>query len=128
MKIFIFCMEHRFMNPNIRVQSILDRYPDSEQTFRMYDINISDDSVLQLTLDAVSEQHDVELEDLLMDLEELIQENRSTRWISTGGEDNWTEGFTEEVSSESNYDATSKGFDGTEEFDGTSGGTDFDMD
>ena len=116
------------MNPNIRVQSILDRYPDSEEIFKMYDIDISDDEILQLTLDGVSEYHEVELEDLLMDLEEIIQESRSTRWISTGGDDNWTEGFTEEEDeSESSYDASSKGFEGTEEFDGSTGGSDFDI-
>ena len=116
------------MNPNIRVQSILDRYPDSEEIFRMYDIDTADDQVLQLTLDGVSEYHEVELEDLLMDLEEVIQESRSTRWISTGGEDNWTEGFTEEQeANEDSYDRSSKSFEGTEEFDGASGGSDFDI-
>lgn len=114
------------MNPNIRVQSILDRYPDSEEIFRMYDINISDDQVQQLTLDAVSEQHDVELEDLLMDLEEVIQESRNTHWISNGGEDSWTEGFTEEVTN-GDYEDSSKGFGSAKEFDTPSGGGDFDL-
>ena len=116
------------MNPNIRVQSILDRYPDAEEIFRMYDIDISNDQILQLTLDSVSEHHEVELEDLLMDLEEVIQESRSTRWISSGGEDNWTEGFTEEEDpNEDSYDESSKSFEGTEEFDGPSGGSGFDI-
>jgi hypothetical protein len=116
------------MNPNVRVQSIIDRYPDSEETFRMYDIDIGNDNVLQMTLDSLSEEFEIELEDLLMDIEELIQESRNTRWISSenDSDDSWTESFTEDDGDSKSYDDSIKGFDGTENFnDGNS--NDFDM-
>ena len=79
---------------HIRVQSILDRYPEAENIFTMYELEL-DDSVSRMTIEEVSDVFGLDLEDLVMDLEELMQDSKQADWLANGGEE-WTDGFTEE--------------------------------
>ena len=82
------------MKPNIRVQSIIDRFPEAENIFSMYEIDLDEESS-QLTIEQICDHFDVDIEDILLDLEEFLEDSRRTKWLANGSED-WTEGFTEE--------------------------------
>ena len=82
------------MKPTIRVQSILDRFPEAEHIFSMYEIDINTEST-QMSIENICDHFDVDLEDILLDLEEFVEDTRQAKWLANGGEE-WTEGFTEE--------------------------------
>jgi hypothetical protein len=82
------------MKPTIRVQSILDRFPEAEHIFSMYEIDINTESS-QMSIENICDHFDVDLEDILLDLEEFVEDTRQAKWLANGGEE-WTEGFTEE--------------------------------
>ena len=79
---------------HIRVQSIIDRYPEAEQIFSMYELDLSE-SVSKMTIEEVADVFGLDLEDIVMDLEELMQDSKQADWLANGGEE-WTDGFTEE--------------------------------
>ena len=89
------------MKTTIRLQSILDRFPDAEQVFtNTYEIELTPE-ILMKSLESVSDYYDLELEDLVMDIEEFIEESRQAQWLADGGEsswdsEQWTESLTEE--------------------------------
>ena len=83
------------MKSTIRIQSILDRYPDIEQILAMYDIDITE-GVSSMNIEELCETFDIDMEDLMMDIEEAIQDSRQAEWLANGQEDQWTENFTEE--------------------------------
>jgi hypothetical protein len=86
---------------HIRVQSIIDRYPEAEQIFSMYELDLSE-SVSKMTIEEVADVFGLDLEDIVMDLEELMQDSKQADWLTNGGEEwtdggeEWTDGFTEE--------------------------------
>ena len=82
------------MKPNVRVQSIIDRFPEVENIFSMYEIQLDEESS-QLTVEQICDQFDVDIEDILLDLEEFLEDSRRAKWLANGSEE-WTEGFTEE--------------------------------
>ena len=82
------------MKPNVRVQSIIDRFPEVENIFSMYEIELDEESA-QLTVEQICDQFDVDIEDILLDLEEFLEDSRRAKWLANGSEE-WTEGFTEE--------------------------------
>ena len=82
------------MKPNVRVQSIIDRFPEVENIFSMYEIELDEESS-QLTVEQICDQFDVDIEDILLDLEEFLEDSRRAKWLANGSEE-WTEGFTEE--------------------------------
>ena len=83
------------MKTNVRIQSIINRYPEVERIFEWYEIELSEE-VLNMKLDDVCDEFQIEAEDLILDLEEVIDEVKNTEWLSNG-EAQWTEGFTEET-------------------------------
>ena len=80
----------------VRIQSIIDRFPEAERIFNWYDIELTEE-VLTMKIEEACEAYQIESEDLLMDLEEIIEESRNAEWLASGGEPQWTEGFTEET-------------------------------
>ena len=108
------------MNGTICVLSILDRFPDVESIFSLYEVDTASIPA-NITIEGLCDSHNIDIEDLLMDLEDAIEDSKNTEWLSVGSEDQWTEGFTEEseIQDSSNYDDESKDYDETEEgFDG----------
>lgn len=108
------------MKLNVRIQSIIDRFPEAERIFNWYDIELTED-VLTMKIEDACDAFQIESEDLIMDLEEIIEESRNTEWLASGGKPQWTEGFTEETeaSIENSLDDTyddSTGFDDAEEY------------
>jgi hypothetical protein len=109
------------MKLNVRIQSIIDRFPEVERIFNWYDIELTEE-VLTMKIEEACEVFQIESEDLLMDLEEVIDESRSAEWLASGGEPQWTEGFTEETEANvenANDDEAfedSTGFDDAEEY------------
>jgi len=83
------------MKTNVRIQSIVTRYPEVERIFEWYDIELTED-VLSMKLEEACDVFQIEAEDLILDLEDVIDEVRNTEWLSNG-EPQWTEGFTEET-------------------------------
>ena len=109
------------MKLNVRIQSIIDRYPEAERIFNWYDIELSE-KVLTMKIEEACDAFQIESEDLIMDLDEIIEESRNTEWLASGGEPQWTEGFTEETEAsientieDDNFD-DSNGFDDVEEY------------
>ena len=105
------------MKSTIRIQSILDRYPDVEQILSMYDVEIND-SVSVMTIEELCETFDIDMEDLLMDIEEAIEDSRQAEWLANGHEeDQWTENFTEEYdgSSSNNDNDNDDAYDDSDE-------------
>ena len=103
------------MNGSIRVLSILDRFPDVENIFSLYEVD-TNTIPANITIDALCETHNIDIEDLLMDLEDAIEDSKNTEWLSVGSEDQWTEGFTEESEVHgAGIDDESKDFDETED-------------
>ena len=109
------------MKLNVRIQSIIDRFPDAERIFNWYDIELTE-KVLSMKIEEACDAFQIESEDLIMDLEEIIEESRNTEWLASGGETQWTEGFTEETEAsvdnsldDEAYD-DSTGFDDAEEY------------
>ena len=104
------------MNGSIRVLSILDRFPDVESIFTLYEVDTST-LPANMTIDALCDSQNIDIEDLLMDLEDAIEDSKNTEWLSVGSEDQWTEGFTEEseVHGSGDFDDESKDFEETEE-------------
>ncbi len=109
------------MNGNVRVQSIVDHYPDVESVFSMYDVELTDD-IIGLTIEGLCDAYDIDIEDLILDLEEAVADSKNAEWLSAGGEDEWTEGFTEEKDKTETEDIGDGGGydDSDEEFDGDS--------
>ena len=109
------------MKLNVRIQSIIDRFPEVERIFTWYEIELTE-KVLTMKVDEVCDAFQIESEDLILDLEELIEESRNTEWLAGGGQPQWTEGFTEEtehktltpIDDEAFDDST--GFDDNEEY------------
>lgn len=103
------------MKTNVRIQSIVSRYPEVERIFEWYEIELTDE-VLNMKLEDVCDTFQIEAEDIILDLEEVIEEAQNTEWLSNG-EPMWTEGFTEETdpSTELSFDDetidTATGFD-----------------
>ena len=108
---------------HIRVQSILDRYPEAENIFTMYELDL-DDSVSRMTIEEVSEVFGLDLEDLLMDLEELMQDSKQADWLANGGEE-WTDGFTEEQTAQGRARSKSLDDDGAADTEEAYDDTDF---
>ena len=81
-----------------RIRSILNHFPEVAKIFEMYEIELTD-AVLLMNIDDACEEFQIESEDLILDLEDAIQENRSTDWLAGDLEEDpqWTEGFTEET-------------------------------
>ena len=93
------------MNSNIRIQSILERYPEVENVFSMYEVDLTDESS-NLTIEQICESYGLDIEDILMDIEELIQDSRQAEWLANGSEDDqWTDHFTEETNINSKNDS-----------------------
>ena len=113
------------MNSNIRIQSILERYPEVENVFNMYEVDLTDDFT-NLTIEQLCDSHGLDIEDILMDIEELIQDSRQAEWLANGSEsDQWTDQFTEETNTEAgsssgdgneNYEENSDEFYDSDEF------------
>jgi len=109
------------MKQNVRIQSIIDRFPEAERIFNWYDIELTEE-VLTMKIEEACEFFQIESEDLLMDLEEVIEDNRNAEWLASGGESQWTEGFTEETeastdnANENEAVEDSTGFDDAEEY------------
>ena len=107
-----FCQNGENMNGTIRVLSILDRFPDVESIFTLYEV---DTSTLppNITIEELCESQGIDIEDLLMDLEDAVEDSKNTEWLSVGSEDQWTEGFTEEseVQSNAKFDDEPKSYD-----------------
>ena len=61
------------MKLNVRIQSIIDRYPEAERIFNWYDIELSE-KVLTMKIEEACDAFQIESEDLIMDLEEIIEE------------------------------------------------------
>ena len=101
------------MKPNVRVQSIIDRFPEVENIFSMYEIDLDEDSA-QLTVEQICDQFDVDIEDILLDLEEFLEDSRRAKWLANGSED-WTEGFTEEEELYSTLSANESSNDDTDD-------------
>ena len=85
------------INASVKVRSILDRYPEAENVFAMYEINITNKTE-KLSIEGICDHFNVDMEDILMDLEELISEAKEPNWLNQ--DEDWTEGFTEESSIE----------------------------
>ena len=104
------------MNGTIRVLSILDRFPDVESIFSLYEVNTST-LPANMTIEDLCESHNIDIEDLIMDLEDAIEDSKNTEWLSVGSDDQWTEGFTEEseVQRVGDFDDESKDFEETED-------------
>lgn len=83
------------MKTNIRIQSIVSRYPEVERIFEWYDIELTAE-VLTMKLEDACEAFQIESEDLILDLEDVMDEVKNTEWLSNG-EPQWTEGFTEDT-------------------------------
>ena len=83
------------MKTNVRIQSIVNRYPEVERIFEWYDIELTE-NVMNMKLEEACDAFQIEAEDLILDLEDVIYEVRNTEWLSNG-EPQWTEGFTEET-------------------------------
>ena len=101
------------MKASVKVRSVLDRYPEAEKVFVMYDIEINNKTE-KLSIEGICDQFNVDMEDILMDLEELISETKEPNWLNQ--EEDWTEGFTEESSVEPS-NSSGMDFDDTEEVD-----------
>ena len=101
------------MKPNVRVQSIIDRFPEVENIFSMYEIELDEESS-QLTVEQICDQFDVDIEDILLDLEEFLEDSRRAKWLANGSEE-WTEGFTEEEELYSPTSGDDPGKDETED-------------
>ena len=86
------------LNQNIRIQSIVDRFPSTARIFGWYDIDVTDDDVRNLSIENACDRFQIELEDLVLDLEEALNEERNANWLNDG--DSWTAQFTEEASIE----------------------------
>ena len=85
---------------NVRIQSILKRFPDVENIFQWYEIDLTEET-LGMKLEDACEAFNIEAEDLLLDLDEAIQESRNTDWLGPDEEESqWTEGLTEESEKE----------------------------
>ena len=104
------------MKTNVRIQSIVNRYPEVERIFEWYDIELTE-NVMNMKLEEACDTFQIEAEDLILDLEDVIDEVRNTEWLSNG-EPQWTEGFTEETDP-----STELSFD-DDTIDGPSGFTD----
>ena len=104
------------MNGSIRVLSILDRFPDVESIFTLYEVDTSS-LPANMTIDQLCDSHNIDIEDLLMDLEDAVEDSKNTEWLSVGSEDQWTEGFTEEseIQSNANFDDESKSYEDMDE-------------
>jgi len=99
------------MNSNIRIQSILERYPEIEQIFQMYEVELSDD-ITSFTIEQLCEEYDLDIEDVIMDIEEVIEDSKQTEWLANGSEeDQWTEHFTEESSLNTGAKEKQEGFE-----------------
>ena len=85
------------INASVKVRSVLDRYPEAENIFAMYEIKITNKTE-KLSIEGICDHFNVDMEDILMDLEELISETKEPNWLNQ--EEDWTEGFTEESSIE----------------------------
>ena len=104
------------MKLNVRIQSILDRFPEAEKIFNWYEIELSED-ILSMKIEDACDAFQIESEDLLMDLEEFIEESRNTEWLASGGESQWTEGFTEETDASVDNALDDEAFDDSTGFD-----------
>jgi hypothetical protein len=107
---------------NVRLQSIIDRFPEAERIFTWYEIELTE-KVLTMKVEEACDAFQIESEDLIMDLEEIIEESTNTEWLSNGGSPQWTEGFTEETDANADNNDTedeafeeSTGFDDAEEY------------
>ena len=63
---------------------------------------------------AICDQFDVDIEDILLDLEEFLEDSRRAKWLANGSED-WTEGFTEEEELYSTLSANESSNDDTDD-------------
>jgi len=104
------------MNTKIRIQSILDRYPEVENLLGMYQVDLNEETMV-LNIEELCELFGIDVEDLIMDLEDAIQDSRQAEWLANGGddEDQWTENFTEEYDSTVQGSGTNQNDDGFEE-------------
>ena len=84
------------MNSKIRLYSLLTRYPEIESLISAYDVDPEEESLQSMSIEHFCDEYDVDLEDFLMDLEEIITDSKSAQWL-TDDDDQWTEGFTEEL-------------------------------
>ena len=106
------------MNTKIRIQSILDRYPEVENLLSMYQVDLNEETLI-LNIEELCELFGIDIEDLIMDLEEAIQDSKQAEWLASGGdeEDQWTENFTEEYdsSTQTKANGTNEDFDESED-------------
>ena len=85
------------MNSKIRIYSLLTRYPEIESLISAYEVDPEEDTIQTMSIEYFCDEYDIDLEDFLMDLEEMIADSKSTQWLTDNDDDQWTEGFTEEV-------------------------------
>jgi hypothetical protein len=89
------------MNGNIHLSSLLNRFPEIESLIAAYDVDLEEDKITNMSIEHFCDSFNVDLEDLLMDIEEVINDSKSTQWLGTE-DDNWTEGFTDELENDGN--------------------------
>jgi len=85
------------MNSKIRLYSLLTRYPEIESLLTAYDVDPEEEAIQNLNIENFCDEYAIDLEDFLMDLEEIISDSKSAQWLTDTDEDQWTEGFTEEI-------------------------------
>jgi len=91
------------MNSKIRIYSLLTRYPEIESLISAYEVDPEEDTIQTMSIEYFCDEYDIDLEDFLMDLEELIADSKSTQWLTDNDDDQWTEGFTEEVENDKSF-------------------------
>ena len=79
------------MKASVKVRSVLERYPEAEKVFAMYDIEINNKTE-KLSIEGICDHFNVDMEDILMDLEELISETKEPNWLNQ--DEDWTDCLT----------------------------------
>ena len=91
------------MNSKIRIYSLLTRYPEIESLISAYEVDPEEDAIQSMSIEYFCDEYDIDLEDFLMDLEEMIADSKSAQWLTNDDDDQWTEGFTEEIENEDSF-------------------------
>ena len=85
---------------DVRIQSIVKRFPDVSRIFQWYEIELTEE-VLLMRLESACEHFEIEAEDLVLDLEDAIRDTKNAEWLGGSDDDTqWTEGFTEEANTD----------------------------